>query len=66
MQNEEPETDPELERVRKLYTYYTYFKIMERFEITFPSFVDKVDTGVWSARFQHFDSVRYFDWRKSA
>jgi hypothetical protein len=36
------------DRIDKLGEYFVYFKIKERFQITFERFVEVVDSGQWS------------------
>jgi hypothetical protein len=41
--------EPDVVRLDKLYTYYNYFEVEQRYEISFKEFTRKVDTGTWEA-----------------
>jgi hypothetical protein len=41
--------DPVLDRLDKLYTYFNYFDVADRYEISFDEFVKRVDEGSWVA-----------------
>ena len=48
----DPETgrplDPEQERIEKLEEYWRYFKVEQRYGLSFKDFVRKVDNGTWT------------------